>query len=180
MHDRIREYWDEDAHTYDETRSHAISDRLEATAWRQALADALPEPGSTVLDVRSGLRSTLILLVSTAFVWRARAGGERTRTALLVGIAGAVRFLVSKSLEWRHELAAGLLPSTSTFLAMYYTLTGLHAAHVAGGLVANLWSLSGMRHVGAAMTAGRMHALSLYWAFVDLVWIMVFTFVYLV
>ena len=45
VHDRIREYWDEDAHTYDETRSHAISDTLEAAAWRQALADALPEPG---------------------------------------------------------------------------------------------------------------------------------------
>ena len=135
--------------------------------------------GGDVLDVRSGLRSTLILLVSTAFVWRARAGGERTRTALLVGIAGAVLFLVSKSLEWRHELAAGLLPSTSTFLAMYYTLTGLHAAHVAGGLVANLWALSGMRHVGAAMTAGRMHALSLYWAFVDLVWIVIFGLLYL-
>ena len=49
----------------------------------------------------------------------------------------------------------------------------------AGGLVANLWALSGMRHVGAAMTAGRMHALSLYWAFVDLVWIVIFGLLYL-
>ena len=54
VHDRIRDYWDRDSDTYDETRSHAISDPLEASAWRQALADALPEPGSKVLDVGAG------------------------------------------------------------------------------------------------------------------------------
>jgi SAM-dependent methyltransferase len=54
VHDRIRHYWDRDADTYDATKSHAISDPLEAAAWRQALLDALPEPGATVLDVGAG------------------------------------------------------------------------------------------------------------------------------
>ena len=135
--------------------------------------------GRDVLDVWSGLRSTVILLLSTAFIWRARAGGAATRTALFVGIAGALLFLASKSLEWRHEIGAGLLPQTSTFLAMYYTLTGLHAAHVAGGLIANVWALSGTTRVGEAMTAGRMHALALYWAFVDVVWLIIFGLMYL-
>jgi ubiquinone/menaquinone biosynthesis C-methylase UbiE len=54
VHDRIRHYWDRDADTYDGTKSHAISDPLEAAAWRQALLDALPEPGATVLDVGAG------------------------------------------------------------------------------------------------------------------------------
>jgi SAM-dependent methyltransferase len=54
VHDRIRHYWDRDADTYDATKSHAISDPLEAAAWRQALLDALPGPGATVLDVGAG------------------------------------------------------------------------------------------------------------------------------
>ena len=67
VHDRIREYWDEDAHTYDETRSHAISDVLEATAWRQALADALPEPGSKVLDVGAGTGALSLLAAELGY-----------------------------------------------------------------------------------------------------------------
>jgi cytochrome c oxidase subunit 3 len=58
-------------------------------------------------------------------------------------------------------------------------LTGLHALHVIGGLVANLWALSGVRRVGMEMTAGRIRALSLYWVFVDLVWMIIFLLFYL-
>ena len=61
VHVRIREYWDADAHTYDETRSHSISDTLEAAAWRQALAEALPAPGATVLDVGAGTGALSLL-----------------------------------------------------------------------------------------------------------------------
>jgi heme/copper-type cytochrome/quinol oxidase subunit 3 len=86
---------------------------------------------------------------------------------------------VSKGWEWRPEIAAGLLPSTSTFWAMYYTLTGLHALHVAGGLIANVWVLADARRVGEAMTAGRIRALALYWGFVDVVWLIIFGVMYL-
>jgi cytochrome c oxidase subunit 3 len=136
--------------------------------------------GREALDLWSGARNTVILFVSTAFIWRAQSRSSGTaRSALLVGIAGALLFLVSKGWEWRPEIAAGLLPSTSTFWAMYYTLTGLHAAHVAGGLVANVWVLAGARSAGQAMTAGRMHALALYWGFVDVVWLVIFGAMYL-
>jgi heme/copper-type cytochrome/quinol oxidase subunit 3 len=62
---------------------------------------------------------------------------------------------------------------------MYFTLTGLHALHVVGGTIANLWAVMGSTRVGPAMTAGRVHALSLYWAFVDVVWLVIFGLVYL-
>jgi heme/copper-type cytochrome/quinol oxidase subunit 3 len=136
--------------------------------------------GRDALDLWSGVRNTAILLLSTAFIWRAQSASSGTaRPALLVGIAGALLFLVSKGWEWRPEIAAGLLPSTSTFWAMYYTLTGLHALHVAGGLIANVWVLADARRVGEAMTAGRIRALALYWGFVDVVWLIIFGVMYL-
>jgi SAM-dependent methyltransferase len=54
VHDQIREFWDRDSHTYDDSSSHAVSDPLEAAAWRAALRRALPEPGATVLDAGAG------------------------------------------------------------------------------------------------------------------------------
>src|SRR5262245_64416616 len=67
VHDRIREYWDADAHTYDETRSHSISDTLEAAAWRQALAEALPAPGATVLDAGAGTGALSLLAAELGY-----------------------------------------------------------------------------------------------------------------
>jgi SAM-dependent methyltransferase len=60
VHGRIREFWDADAHTYDAAASHAISDPLEAAAWRQALRETLPERG-TVLDVGAGTGALSLL-----------------------------------------------------------------------------------------------------------------------
>jgi ubiquinone/menaquinone biosynthesis C-methylase UbiE len=67
VHARIRDYWDRDSDTYDEARSHAISDPLEAAAWRQALADALPEPGSKVLDVGAGTGALSLLAAELGY-----------------------------------------------------------------------------------------------------------------
>jgi heme/copper-type cytochrome/quinol oxidase subunit 3 len=103
------------------------------------------------------------------------------RSGRLLGIASllAVVFLVVKGIEWRGEIAAGLIPSVNTFLAMYFTLTGIHALHVVGGLVANVWAIAGARRVGDAMTLGRLRALALYWTFVDVVWLVIFVLLYL-
>jgi heme/copper-type cytochrome/quinol oxidase subunit 3 len=65
---------------------------------------------------------------------------------------------------------------------MYYLLTGVHALHVAAGLVANLWALAGLRDkssVPLALSLGRIRALSLYWIFVDLVWLVILVLLYL-
>jgi cytochrome c oxidase subunit 3 len=88
-------------------------------------------------------------------------------------------FLVVKSIEYSGEVSLGLVPSVNTAVAMYYLLTGVHALHVVGGLVANLWVIAGVRSRPAAMTAGRVQALSLYWLFVDVVWIVIFVLLYL-
>jgi cytochrome c oxidase subunit III len=136
--------------------------------------------GREVLNVTIGLTNTAVLLLMTAAIWRARrTSGAAARPMLWTSAAGAVVFLALKGMEYRGEIAAGLFPSTSTFLAMYFTLTGLHALHVVGGMIGNLWAIAGARHVDAALTDGRVRALGLYWTFVDIVWIVILGLMYL-
>ncbi|MGZ5212300.1 MAG: class I SAM-dependent methyltransferase [Actinomycetota bacterium] len=68
VHDRIREFWDRDSHTYDDSASHAISDPLEAAAWRAALRRALPDPGTNVLDAGAGTGALSLLAAELGYV----------------------------------------------------------------------------------------------------------------
>ncbi len=67
VHDLIRDFWDRDAHTYDDSTSHAISDPIEAAAWRAALRRALPDPGATVLDVGAGTGALSLLAAEMGY-----------------------------------------------------------------------------------------------------------------
>lgn len=67
VHDRIREFWDRDSHTYDDSASHSISDPLEAAAWRAALRRALPDPGAKVLDVGAGTGALSLLAAELGY-----------------------------------------------------------------------------------------------------------------
>lgn len=67
VHDRIRDFWDRDSHTYDDSASHSISDPLEAAAWRAALRRALPEPGAKVLDVGAGTGALSLLAAELGY-----------------------------------------------------------------------------------------------------------------
>jgi len=136
--------------------------------------------GREVLSLTFGLLNTMTLVLATLFVLRARSSsGTRLRVSLGISIVFAAVFLVTKGMEYRQELAAGLVPSTSTFLATYFTLTGLHAAHVVAGIFANVWAATGLDRVGDRMTAGRVRAVALYWLFVDLVWLIILVLLYL-
>jgi cytochrome c oxidase subunit III len=145
--------------------------RVAAVSWPQ---------GSDILNVPLGATNTVILLGMTTLAWRApQKGGWGGRRLLTGSSLLAVLFLMTKGVEWWGEIVAGQLPSTSTFLAIYFTLTGLHALHVLCGVVANVWAITGVKRVGEPMTDGRLHALSLYWAFVDVVWMVIFVLLYL-
>ncbi|HEY6679972.1 MAG TPA: class I SAM-dependent methyltransferase, partial [Actinomycetota bacterium] len=61
LHGSIRDWWDADAHHYDRSVGHAISDPVEAAAWRAALRRFLPAPPSRVLDVGAGTGSLSLL-----------------------------------------------------------------------------------------------------------------------
>lgn len=91
-------------------------------------------------------------------------------------------FLAGTAREWyRLIYREGLTVSTNLFGTTYYSLVGLHAFHVTVGLLAILsvllFTLSGYVR---KEHADRIEVLSLYWHFVDAVWIVVFTVVYLI
>jgi cytochrome c oxidase subunit 3/cytochrome o ubiquinol oxidase subunit 3 len=100
---------------------------------------------------------------------------------LLTIALGAV-FLGGTAREWRHLIYdEGLTIQTNLFGTTYYSLVGLHAFHVTVGLIAlatvSLFTLLGyVRQEHAA----RAEVLSMYWHFVDVVWVVVFIVVYIV
>jgi cytochrome c oxidase subunit 3 len=100
---------------------------------------------------------------------------------LLTFVLGAI-FLIGTGLEWRHLIYdEGLTIQTNLFGTTYYSLVGLHAFHVTVGLLAlatvSIFTFSGyvrQEH------AERTEVLSLYWHFVDAVWVVVFSVVYII
>jgi ubiquinone/menaquinone biosynthesis C-methylase UbiE len=102
--DRIREFWDADASTYDATASHAISDPLERAAWRQALREALPEPGTKVLDAGAGTGSLSVLAAEldydvTALDLSPGMLAEAERKAAAMGLAERITCVVGSASE---------------------------------------------------------------------------------
>jgi cytochrome c oxidase subunit III len=97
-------------------------------------------------------------------------------------IAMGAAFLFGTATEW-HRLIyhEGLTISTNLFGTTYYSLVGLHGFHVVVGLVSLsiVMAFTLLGQVGSEH-AGRIDILSLYWHFVDAVWIVVFTVVYVI
>ncbi len=94
---------------------------------------------------------------------------------------GAV-FLGGTAREWHHLIYdVGLTIRTNLFGTSYYSLVGLHAFHVTVGLLGlSLVLVLGLGEHVRREHAGRLDVLSLYWHFVDAVWVVVFTVVYVI
>ena len=107
---------------------------------------------------------------------------KRYRLFMGLTLLGGALFLVIKTLEYSDKFSHHLYPSTSNFLGLYFTLTGLHAVHVIGGMIVNayLWG-PGARlwHSQPVRFANRIEIAGIYWHFVDLVWIFLFPVLYL-
>jgi heme/copper-type cytochrome/quinol oxidase subunit 3 len=108
---------------------------------------------------------------------------SKHRMYLLATIGLGAAFLALKLYEYREHIAAGELPAHDTFFALYYTLTGLHALHIVGGLVVMLYFLgpgARMWTTSPEQFTNRIEATGLYWHFVDLIWIFLFPMLYLI
>jgi cytochrome c oxidase subunit 1/cytochrome c oxidase subunit I+III len=147
-----------------------------------------PMTGPTSSDTLNPLKTgiyTLCLLASSLTIWLAekklRAQKHSAfRGLLALTIALGTVFIVGQGLEYLHLYNSGVLVNSNLFATTFFTLTGFHGLHVCVGLVA-LLIVMGLAWAGD-FNQGRIEAvksIGLYWHFVDAVWLVVFSVVYL-
>lgn len=153
--------------------------RSSATDW--------PAHGFDVLNVPLATLNTVFLIASSVTIvlsWAALKMKDLKKFKLNMGLTILLSFgfLVIKYIEYSSKFHHEHFPSTSTFYAVYFTLTGLHGLHVVGGIIANSYLLgpgSKMWFTEPERFTGRIECAGLYWHFVDLVWIFLFPALYL-
>jgi cytochrome c oxidase subunit III len=130
--------------------------------------------------------ATILLIVSSftcqIAVWSIRKG-DRTRflRAMAVTVGLGITFLLMQGADYFLLGSEQMTLSSGTFGTTYYTLTGFHGAHVFGGVVMlSVVLYRGMAGQFSARHHDAVEAASLYWHFVDIVWILLFTLLYIV
>lgn len=137
------------------------------------------------LSIPLGTLNTFLLICSSTTIVLSMASAQdgklpAVRRWLWVTILLGACFLGIKAVEYGAKFSHHILPSTNVFWSCYFTMTGLHALHVFGGIVFNLWILA--QTMRPAVWVRRSHFLELgglYWHFVDIVWIFLFPLLYL-
>jgi heme/copper-type cytochrome/quinol oxidase subunit 3 len=152
--------------------------RVGATTWPH---------GYEHLNIPLATVNTVVLITSSVTMvmsWASLAMKDIRKYRVYMGstVALACVFLVIKGFEYAAKFEHVLYPSGSTFLAIYFTLTGLHGLHIIGGIIVNCYLLgpgTRMWKTDPARFTNRVEVAGLYWHFVDLVWIFLFPVLYL-
>jgi|TARA_B100001750_G_scaffold169243_1_gene137673 heme/copper-type cytochrome/quinol oxidase subunit 3 len=140
------------------------------------------------LSVPMATVNTLVLISSSVTVimsWASLKMKDFEKYKMYMGLTllCALIFLVIKYFEYTGKFHHGIYPSSSTFMAIYFTLTGLHGLHIIGGMIVMgyFWLPAGnkMWHTEPDHFTNRIEVAGLYWHFVDLVWIFLFPVLYL-
>ena len=141
--------------------------------------------GADLFDLQLVALNTAMLLLSSITYGFAMIEMNRNRTkAVLVWLAitglFGLAFLGIEMYEFAHLIHEGATPQRSAFLSSFFTLVGTHGLHVTFGII---WLVTLMVQVGKhgliRENKRRLLCLSMFWHFLDVVWIGVFTFVYL-
>ncbi|ATU73409.1 cytochrome o ubiquinol oxidase subunit III [Komagataeibacter rhaeticus] len=132
-----------------------------------------------------GIETAILLFSSITYGFGMIAAHENKvstmRTWLGVTFLLGLGFLFMEIREFSHMIAEGNGPDRSAFLSSFFTLVGTHGLHVTCGLLwmaVLLFQTAGKTELNERMI-GKLTCLSLFWHFLDIVWICVFTFVYL-
>jgi cytochrome o ubiquinol oxidase subunit 3 len=141
--------------------------------------------GADLFDLRLVAVNTSLLLLSSITYGFAmlEMNKERAGTTLgwlaITGLFGAA-FVAIELYEFAHLIHEGATPQRSAFLSSFYALVGTHGLHVTLGIVWLVTLMVQVRRFGLiADNQRRLMCLSMFWHFLDVVWIGVFTFVYL-
>ena len=146
-----------------------------------------PRPFEFSPTVINAMVMTFILVTSSLTMLiavRAAQNGNKASAfnRILITAGGGILFAVLHIREWLGMIHQGATMfhnpwGTATFGASFYSITGLHLLHVTGGIVALI--VVGLRYKGGRYNSDDIEILGLYWHFVDLVWMFVVPFVYL-
>jgi cytochrome c oxidase subunit 3 len=138
-----------------------------------------PPPGAPI-PPRGLWTSTAVLLASSvSFASAVRAAGAGSARAawrrLAATLVLGVLFLVVQAILWREVLTGGRFAFSDAYGTIFYSLTGLHAAHVVGGIafLARVLRRS-RREPGSPATLLSVRLCSIYWHFMDAVWVVLF------
>jgi cytochrome c oxidase subunit 3 len=153
------------------------------------MASPIPWPKqSEVFSIPFIALMTFILITSSATMGSAVAAsrlGDRKKTLLFLWatIIGGACFLACQAIEWSHIIHDGARLNQNPwgapqFGASFFLLTGFHGSHVLSGLVVLL--ITAIRSMMNKTPAQGVEMAGLYWHFVDLVWVFIFTLFYLI
>jgi len=151
------------------------------------LRDSVAGGPSTVdiFELPYVLTETMLLLFSSITYGYAMLAMNRDEPTYVIRWLGltfllGLGFIGMEINEFQHLIQEGYGPDRSGFLTAFFTLVGTHGAHVATGLVWMAILMWQVKRKGInTTTATRLSCLSLFWHFLDVVWICVFTVVYL-
>ena len=140
-----------------------------------------PEPPKLTLAL-----TMLVLLLASSVVLhlgeRAEKAGRtaRARMAVAITIAMGLGFIVLQVLEYREHLKT-VTPTADAYGSIFYTITSFHGAHLVLGLLMLLYALA-LPEIGPARKPPHrsLHNASLYWHFVDAVWLFLWPIFYLI
>jgi cytochrome c oxidase subunit 3 len=140
------------------------------------------------LNIPMATFNTLVLITSSMTMlmsWASLKMKDLQKFKMYMGITllCATIFLLVKYFEYTGKFHHGIFPSSSTFMGIYFTLTGLHMLHIIGGMIVMgyFWLPMGnkMWESDSERFTNRIEIVGLYWHFVDLVWIFLFPILYL-
>ncbi|MDB6182293.1 cytochrome o ubiquinol oxidase subunit III [Paracoccus fistulariae] len=192
------EFWETDPHHHEEGASTGIG------FWVYLMSDCLmfavlfavygvlagafaagPAP-KDLFDLNLVALNTAFLLISSitfGFAMLAMFKGNKTSTLMWLGVTllFGLAFLSVEIYEFSHLIHEGAGPQRSAFLSAFFALVGTHGLHVTFG---SIWLVTLMVQIAQRglipANQRRMMCLSMFWHFLDVVWIGVFTFVYLI
>jgi heme/copper-type cytochrome/quinol oxidase subunit 3 len=150
-------------------------------------SDTWPSGSEFGLSVPLAFTNTLVLIsssVTMVMAWASlmRKDAAKYKMYMALTVLGGLGFLVIKYIEYTAKFGHHYYPSTHNFLAIYFTLTGLHGLHVVAGMVVNAYYLGPgfkMWKTNPEQFTNRVETSGLFWHFVDLVWIFLFPVLYL-
>ena len=141
--------------------------------------------GNEIFELPYVLKETFLLLFSSVTYGLAMLGvakGKKIQVLLWLAITFlfGLGFIGMEINEFHHLVGEGNGPDRSAFLSAFFTLVGTHGLHVTCGLIwMAIMMFQTMRKGINPTITRRLTCLSLFWHFLDIVWICVFTFVYL-